>query len=69
MPLNFVCFIMQMLQSSVDLFYGISGVPNKDVQPKYFSPKGKTFIQSTSQGARCLKRGDIVLYKVIIILF
>ena len=59
---------MQMLQSSVDLFYGISGVPNKDVQPKFdLAPKSLTFIQSTSQGARCLKRGDVVLYKVIVL--
>ena len=56
-----------MLQSSVGLFYGISGIPNKDVQPKFFAPKGITFIQSTSQGAQCLKRGDLVLYKVIVL--
>lgn len=53
---------MQMLQSGVDTFYKIPGVPGKDVKPEL--DDFRVFIQSTSQGARCLKRGDIVLYIV-----
>ena len=54
--------LMQMLQSGVDTFYKIPGVPGKDVKPEL--DDFRVFIQSTSQGARCLKRGDIVLYIV-----
>ena len=49
------------LQSLVEYFYAIDGVPANGVKLKDLSHR-KTFIQSTSQGSRCLKKGDKLLY-------
>ena len=47
----------------IDLFYRLPGVPGEGVKPPNI--KGmRVFIQSTSQGARCVKPGDTILYKV-----
>lgn len=45
------------LQSLVEYFYAIDGVPANGVKVKDLS-HFKIFIQSTSQGWRCLKKGD-----------
>ena len=44
-------------------FYKVFGAPGMALKPKTSDSGTRVFIQSTSQGARCLKRGDIVLYK------
>ena len=47
-------------------FYEIPGVPGFGIKPPKFGAKQarlRIFVQSTSQGSRCLKKG-IVLYKV-----
>ena len=50
-------------QSLIEYFYAISGVPSKAVKPEQLRLKGhKIFIQSTSQGSRCLKKGEKILY-------
>lgn len=56
-------FSCQVLKSSVDLFYSLCGVPDSEVQPPKVT-ENRVFIQSTSHGARCLKRGATILYKV-----
>ena len=57
-----------MLPSTIKMFYEISGVPGIDVKPSDSDPTKKIFVQSTSQGSRCLKNGMKILYKVCIIL-
>lgn len=61
---QFTCHFVQlsMLKSKVDQFYRIPGAPNDDVSPPAVESV-RVFLQSTSHGARCLKRGDTVLYK------
>ena len=49
------------LQSLIQYFYAIGGVPTKEVKLKELR-HSKVFIQSTSQGSRCLKQGDKLLY-------
>jgi hypothetical protein len=49
------------LQSLVEYFYAIRGVPAKGVNLKELRHV-KVFIQSTSQGSRCLKKEDKLLY-------
>ena len=39
------------------------GAPRAGVMPLNMN-SGRVFIQSTSQGARCVKPGDTILYKV-----
>ena len=62
-PLISFIFQLVMLKSSVDLFYTIPGVPDKNVKPPNMKD-GRIFIQSTSHGARCVKLGESILYKV-----
>ena len=51
------------LQSLVEYFYAIPGVPSKAVKPEQLIlDHHKIFIQSTSQGSRCLKKGEKLLY-------
>ena len=51
------------LQSLVEYFYAIPGVPSKAVKPEQLRlDHHKIFIQSTSQGSRCLKKGEKLLY-------
>ena len=53
------------LQSLVEYFYAIPGVPSKAVKPEQLNSglhHHKIFIQSTSQGSRCLKAGTKILY-------
>ena len=56
---------MQNLEISCNFqsFYEVPGAPAMGLKPKTSESGPRVFIQSTSQGARCLKRGDIVLYK------
>jgi hypothetical protein len=49
------------LQSLVEYFYAIDGVPANGVKFKGLRHV-KVFIQSTSQGSRCLKKGENLLY-------
>ena len=39
------------------------GAPRDGVMPPNMK-SGRVFLQSTSQGARCVKPGDTILYKV-----
>jgi hypothetical protein len=51
------------LKSNIGYFYEIPGTPGLDIAP----PQGKDyrlFLQSTSQGSRCLKANSLLLYKV-----
>ena len=65
-------FTMSLLQLPEDIdcevqsFYTISGAPGMGIKPpgSRFSKKKKMFVQSTSHGSRCLKRGTLLLYKV-----
>ena len=51
------------LQSLIEYFYAIPGVPSLAVKPEHLRLKGdRFFIQSTSQGSRCLKKGEKILY-------
>jgi hypothetical protein len=51
------------LQSLVEYFYAIDGVPTKGVKPEQLRlGHCKIFIQSTSQGSRCLTKGEKLLY-------
>ena len=51
------------VQSDISYFYEISGTPGLDIEPP--QPKGYlVFLQSTSQGSRCLKANSLLLYKV-----
>jgi hypothetical protein len=51
------------LDSRVEYFYAISSIPRKGVQHKDLKLRhNKMFIQSTSQGSRCLKKGEKILY-------
>lgn len=53
------------LQSLIEYFYAIPGVPSKAVKPEQLNSglhHHKVFIQSTSQGSRCLKAGTKILY-------
>ena len=51
------------LESHVEYFYAISSTPRKGVQQKDLKlSHNKIFIQSTSLGSRCLKKGERVLY-------
>ena len=49
------------LQSLVEYFYAIDGVPAKAVKMDDLHYT-KIFIQSTSQGSRCLRKGEKILY-------
>ena len=49
------------LQSLIQYFYAIDGVPAKEVKLEKLR-HSKIFIQSTSQGSRSLRKGDKVLY-------
>jgi hypothetical protein len=49
------------LQCLVEYFYAIDGVPAKGVKLDDLR-HSKIFIQSTSQGSRCLKKGEKLLY-------
>ena len=56
--------------SMIRMFYEISGAPGIDVKPPCYSdPTKKIFVQSTSQGSRCLKKGMKLLYKVNVALY
>jgi hypothetical protein len=51
------------LQSLIEYFYAIPGVPSMAVKPDQLQLEHrKIFIQSTSQGSRCLKKGEKILY-------
>ena len=53
------------LQSLIEYFYAIPGVPTMAVKPQQLNSglrHHKIFIQSTSQGSRCLKAGTKILY-------
>ena len=53
------------MDSLIEYFYAIPGVPSKALNPEQLNSglqHHKIFIQSTSQGSRCLKRGTRVLY-------
>ena len=58
------------LTSLVEYFYAIDGVPAKAVKLKNLH-HNKIFIESTSQGSRCLTKGDKILYlkEVIVLVF
>ena len=49
------------LQSFIEYFYAIPGVPSVAVKLEQLRII-KFFIQSTSQGSRCLKKGEKILY-------
>ena len=49
------------LQSLLEYFYEISEVPSKGVKLDNLDNR-RIFIQSTSQGSRCLKKGAKLLY-------
>ena len=49
------------LQPLIEYFYAIDGVPAKGVKLDDLRHM-KIFIQSTSQGSRCLKIGEKILY-------
>ena len=52
------------LHLDVSAFYSLSNkVPGLCVKPRNLQYYGE-FVQSTSYGSRCLKAGEIVLYKV-----
>ena len=53
---------IEMLETSMKLFYWISGAPGIGVKTKL--EHYKAFAQSTSQGSRCLKSKKLLLYKV-----
>jgi hypothetical protein len=51
------------LDSLIEYFYAIPGAPSNAVKPEQLRLKHhKIFIQSTSQGSRCLKKGTKLLY-------
>ena len=51
------------LQSLIEYFYAIPGVPSEAVKPEQLRLKHhKIVIQSTSQGSRCLNKGEKILY-------
>ena len=53
------------LESLIEYFYAIPGVPSKAFKPTQLIAgleHCKVFIQSTSQGSRCLKAGTKILY-------
>ena len=51
------------LQSLIEHFYAIPGVPSMAVKPEQLRLEHhRIFIQSTSQGSRCLKKGEKILY-------
>jgi hypothetical protein len=51
------------LESLIEYFYAIPGVPSEAVKPEQLRLEHhKVFIQSTSQGSRCLKKGTRILY-------
>ena len=52
------------VQSDLSLFYTISGAPGTAIKPPT-KKDVKVFVQSTSQGSRCLKKGTSLLYKVL----
>ena len=51
----------ELLQTGVRWFYWI-GAPGVGIKPKYYDDY-KVFVQSTSQGSRCLKSKTLLLYK------
>ena len=51
------------LESFTEYFYAIPGVPSMAIKPEQLRLEHhKIFIQSTSQGSRCLKMGAKILY-------
>ena len=52
----------ELLQTGVKWFYWI-GAPGVGIKPKNYD-NYKVFVQSTSQGSRCLKSKTLLLYKV-----
>ena len=51
------------LESFTEYFYAIPGAPSMAVKPEQLRLEHcKIFIQSTSQGSRCLKMGAKILY-------
>ena len=52
------------LDSLIEHFYAIPGVPSKAVKAEQLNSgsQHKIFIQGTSQGSRCLKKGIKILY-------
>ena len=52
----------ELLRTGVTWFYWI-GAPGLGIKPKH-SDDYKVFVQSTSQGSRCLKSKTLLLYKV-----
>ena len=52
----------ELLPTSVKWFYWI-GAPAMGIKPQK-SDEYKVFVQSTSQGSRCLKSKTLLLYKV-----
>ena len=51
------------LEMGIMYFYCISNAPGAGIKPPMFE-KFEVFVQSTSQGSRCLKENTLVLYKV-----
>ena len=49
------------LQSPIEYFYAIQGAPNRATKPNQLHYR-KIFIQSASQGSKCLKKGAKLLY-------
>ena len=52
------------LQSLIEYFYAIEGAPSKEIKRDVLKSLSHTttFIQCTSQGSRCLKKGARLLY-------
>jgi hypothetical protein len=51
------------LHPLIEYFYAIPGVPSMAVKPEQLKLEHhKVFIQGTSQGSRCLKKGEKILY-------
>ena len=51
------------LETGIMYFYWISGAPGAGIKPPMFE-SFEVFVQSTSQGSRCLKENTLVLYKI-----
>ena len=53
----------ELLETNITFFYWIAGTPGTGIKPPNFMHY-KVFVQSTSQGSRCLKSKTLLLYKV-----
>ena len=53
---------IKSLETGIMYFYWIPGAPEAGIKPPMFDTF-EVFVQSTSQGSRCLKENTLVLYK------